>query len=298
MPSTTGPRIANSGLRPSERLLIAYFSYVFARTLRVAPLRDWGVSAAFGATALAGVLLPAGAERRLDSRFWSLVRDWVPAPLLLVAYWSADSHATLFRDGHLERSWIRLDRLLLEGWGVKHAIEWFGAGLPFLLELCYSLLYALPPVCVGILYLYRRRDGVDRFFFTLLLGALTTYALLPWFPTLAPRHAFPGEDLPAYLTLFRRLNLFLLDHADIGISVFPSGHVTVGFSAAFGMLLAMPERKSIGLGLAALAAAVTVVTMYGRYHYAVDGLAGIAISLLAWAVSAALYPSPPHGGQV
>jgi hypothetical protein len=111
------------------------------------------------------------------------------------------------------------------------------------LELCYGLLYAVAPISVGVLYLYRQRRRVDTFLSCLLLGTLITYLLLPYFPSLSPRVAFPGQDLPAYDTPFRRLNLWLLNNCDIRASVFPSGHVTLGFSAAFAMFVAMPERR-------------------------------------------------------
>jgi len=52
---------------------------------------------------------------------------------------------------------------------------------------------------------------------------------------------------------------------------FPSGHVTVGFSAAFAMLLALPEKRRIGWTLLAIALLVLVDTVYGRYHYLAMG---------------------------
>ena len=80
----------------------------------------------------------------------------------------------------------------------------------------------------------------------------------------------------------RQWNLWILSTADIHSSVFPSGHVTVAFSAAFAMLLAMPDRRRIGWMLMTIAALVLVDTVYGRYHYAADGLAGLAISATAF----------------
>jgi membrane-associated phospholipid phosphatase len=102
--------------------------------------------------------------------------------------------------------------------------------------------------------------------------------------------AFPGQDLPDFLTPCRHLNLWLLGKFDIHASVFPSGHVTLGFSAAFAMLLALPERRYIGWSLLALATGVAIATVYGRYHYVVDGLAGLGVSLAALAASVALKP--------
>jgi membrane-associated phospholipid phosphatase len=278
-------------LRSSEWLLLIYFFYaaIFSAYVGTRP----AALAWRGGLALAGaavLFLLARAESFTGSRFFSMVRDWLPAPLILAAYWAVDWFLPSVHAGRLEQSWIRLDRLVLDGWGARAAIESCGPLLPFLLELCYSLVYAVPPVAIGVFYFCRRRERVDRFLFTLLLGTLITYALLPHFPSLSPRVAFPGEDLPGVSSLFRSLNLWLLDNYDIRTSVFPSGHVTVAFSAAFAMLLALPEKRRAGWVLVVLASGVAIATVYGRYHYVVDVLAGLAVSLLASAASARLHP--------
>ena len=53
------------------------------------------------------------------------------------------------------------------------------------------------------------------------------------------------------------------------------------------MLLTIPERQRYGWSLVIYACSVAVATVYGRYHYAVDAVAGFGISLLA--LSAGLY---------
>jgi membrane-associated phospholipid phosphatase len=292
-PASTPDRQCRAGrLRSSEWLLLAYFLYASI----FSALFGAGASALVwrGGLTLAGaalVFLLARAEARSGSRFFSIVRDWLPAPLVLAAYWAVDWFLPPVQRHGWEHTWVRLDRLLLNGWGGRAVIESCGPVLPFLLELCYSLVYAIPPVCIGILYVLGRRARVDRFVFTLLLGTLTTYVLMPHFPSVGPRLLFIGEDLPAFSTVFRSLNVWLLDHFDIRASVFPSGHVTAAFSAAFSMLLALPEKRPVGWVLGALATAVAIATVYGRYHYAVDALAGLGVSLLACAVSARLHPA-------
>jgi membrane-associated phospholipid phosphatase len=50
------------------------------------------------------------------------------------------------------------------------------------------------------------------------------------------------------------------------------------------MFLILPERKRFGWGLLFYAFSVSIATVYGRYHYAVDVAAGFAVSLAAGAV--------------
>ena len=72
---------------------------------------------------------------------------------------------------------------------------------------------------------------------------------------------------------------------NVGIhsSVFPSAHVSAAFSCAWGLLIAMPDRRRYGRIVVAYAFLVAIATVYGRYHYATDALAGFAISFLAFA---------------
>jgi membrane-associated phospholipid phosphatase len=47
------------------------------------------------------------------------------------------------------------------------------------------------------------------------------------------------------------------------------------------MFLLVPERKAIGWVVLFYAASVSVATVYGRYHYSADVIAGFAVSLVA-----------------
>jgi membrane-associated phospholipid phosphatase len=111
------------------------------------------------------------------------------------------------------------------------------------------------------------------------VGTVAAYGLFPYFPSSPPRAVFPGMDLPSADTLVRRLNLFLVGDYGIHSSVFPSAHVSSAFSAAWALLMYLPERRRLGLGMLIYAFLVSMATVYGRYHYAVDALAGFGIGI-------------------
>ena len=177
--------------------------------------------------------------------------------------------------------WIAWDRLLLNDYHLRVAIETTGALFPTYLELCYVLVYAVGPVSIAALFWSRRRDHISRFWFAYMAGTLGAYALFPFFPSEPPRTVFAGADLPHIITLIRRLNLWILGGYGIHSSVFPSAHVSSAFSAAWGLLATIPEKKWVGSLMAAYAVSVAIATIYGRYHYAADAVAGFAVSLLA-----------------
>lgn len=210
---------------------------------------------------------------------FSVARDWLPLAFILLAYremgWFAlphESHALEFR-------WVVWDEELLRHGG-RAMVEFFGPVLPSILEIAYALVYTLAPFSVAALYLYRRRDLVDRFQVVVLLSVLLCYAQFPFWPSDPPRVFFFGEDLPSYDTIFRHLNLWMLGNYGIHTSVFPSAHVAGALSAAFGMRLVAPERKQLWRFLFVMAALIAAATVYGRYHYVADASAGAIIATL------------------
>ena len=88
--------------------------------------------------------------------------------------------------------------------------------------------------------------------------------------------------------MLRRFNLFLLDKATIHSGVFPSAHVSSAFAAAWAMSLVLPRRKGFAIGLLIYAVSVSIATVYGRYHYAADAIAGFGVSLIAALVALTL----------
>jgi membrane-associated phospholipid phosphatase len=270
-------------LRLSEWLLVIYFAYaaVLAQVLPVraaVPAITLGVNLAV----IAGFLLLAYAHSLRGRELLGVLRDWYPAPLMLLAYremgWFAPERHTF----ELERGWVVWDKILLNEWGLKGAIESLGPVLPSILEISYSLVYAIAPFSLAMLYAYRRRERVDRFLTVFLLGILISYSLFPYFPSEPPRTVFPGEDFPSVNTIFRKFNWSLLGGYGIHTSVFPSAHVSGAFAGAFAMLRLLPESRWVGRMLTVLAVLIATATVYGRYHYAADAVAGFAVAVAAY----------------
>jgi membrane-associated phospholipid phosphatase len=138
---------------------------------------------------------------------------------------------------------------------------------------------------VAVFYHHRKRERLDDAYSILLFGTLTTYALYPFFPSEPPRSVFPTADLPMMSSL-RLLNLWIVGGYGIHTSVFPSGHSAAAFSAAFAVMKLLPEKPWPGRILLILAILIALATVYGRYHFAADTVAGLFMALLALAVTA------------
>lgn len=267
-------------LRPAEWVLVIHFVYVSV----VAPFYPLRPQVAFlppliAATVFVTFAALAAAGHRTGYRVFPIARDLLAMAFTLTAYREMDWFTPAHRDHHLELGWIQWDRWLLYDAGFQHAIEAAGSALPSLLELCYLVVYAVAPFSVAVVYALNKEERAGTVLFFYLLSTLLAYACFPYFPSEPPRTVFPGQDLPQIANWVRRSNLLVVGGYGIHSSVFPSAHVSSAFGAAFGMCYALPERPWWGRGLLIYACLVTLATVYGRYHYAVDAVGGVVTSL-------------------
>jgi len=277
-------------VRRSEWVILGFLVYAVAlgALLPVAPsVRDLVMLCNVAILAAYSTLIAL--DQAKPALAFSAARDVVSLALILLAYremgWFAQPHL----DHALEASWVTWDRLVLRG-GARAVIESIGPVIPSILEISYALVYALAPFAIAMLWVYGRREKVDQFLFVFAAAVLLCYAQFPFWPSDPPRVVFLGQDLPTYLTVFRRFNLWMLGNYGIHTSVFPSAHVAGAFAAAFGALRALPERRWVGRFLLVMASLIAIATVYGRYHYLSDAVAGLSVALVAFTITA-------HRGQ-
>jgi len=272
-------------VRRSEWVILGFLVYAIAlgTVLPVAPSVRHLVTL-LNVAILAAYTVLIVFDRTKPALAFRATRDAVSLALIVLAYremgWFAQPHLS----HTLEASWVVWDRAVLHG-GAKAGIELIGPVIPSILEISYALVYTLAPFAMAMLYVYRRREKVDQFLFVFALGVLLCYVQFPFWPSDPPRVVFLGEDLPSYETVFRRFNLWMLGNYGIHTSVFPSAHVAGAFASAFGALRALPERRWLGRFLLVMASLIAIGTIYGRYHYLADAVAGVLVALVALAIS-------------
>ena len=221
------------------------------------------------------------AQRWPPSRTVIIVRDWAPAALILLAYKEMGWLAVPQTSFAFENYWVQWDRRLLTDWGLKASIEAGGPLIPGFLEFCYLMVYLVIPAALAAVYWHGEREHIERLTLPLFIACLCTYGLFPFFPSDTPRRVFPDDLVPSFQTVFRQVNWWLCEGAGIHTSVFPSGHVSSGIACAFGLRRAVPQARRTFWLFALLAAGIFLATIYGRYHYAIDSVAGAAVSALA-----------------
>jgi membrane-associated phospholipid phosphatase len=279
-----------SRLSFAEQVALGFFAYITlaAFGFDLAP-RDRWVIVALNTVAVATMVALSRDSRQ--TRWLATARDWLPALLILVAYRESGLLLKPDPSHRLDYLFIQWDRLLLKN-GIVQAVLY--AGAPWLqryLEFAYLLCYPLVPLGVAAIYFASRRAklnapaappgrrAIDDFWATVLLATLFCYAVYPFFPLTPPRVLFRDVPGPHIEPLLRKWNFWLLDHYSVQACIFPSGHVAAVTAVA---LAVWKHARRVGALFLFLAASIAVATVYGRYHYAVDAVAGALVGVAAY----------------
>jgi membrane-associated phospholipid phosphatase len=126
----------------------------------------------------------------------------------------------------------------------------------------------------------------DKFWTAVLLATLFCYAIYPLFPLTPPRVLFNDVPGPPVAPLLRHMNLWILDRLSVQACVFPSGHTAAVTAMALAVRACMPR---LGILFCIAALSVAAATVYGRYHYAADAVAGVCVGVVGFAVSSRIH---------
>jgi membrane-associated phospholipid phosphatase len=124
--------------------------------------------------------------------------------------------------------------------------------------------------------------AMDDFWAAVLTATLFCYAVYPFLPLTPPRVLFADVPGPHVAPLLRHWNFWLLDHYSVQACLFPSGHVAAVTAVALAVRKHAPR---LGAWFLFLAASVALATVYGRYHYAADAVAGALVGAAAYEIS-------------
>lgn len=222
------------------------------------------------------IFFARGLPRLLPPLAVSVMRDWLPAALVLVVYWQAG--AFFLRTDHwlqdgLERLDERIAGPFLRWVARRRARAWIAAWF----ESAYLLCYPMVPMSLGALYGLRMGSHADYFWTVVLIPTYVSYGMLPFLQTLPPRMLDEPWLTPLADNPVRRLNLWLLRNASIHANTFPSAHVAASTAAALAVARLAPW--TVGLMFLAIAVGIGFGTFAGRYHYAADAIAGAGLAV-------------------
>jgi membrane-associated phospholipid phosphatase len=246
---------------------VPYFIFITAAALIAGDLpRSSRILAAGSAGLGLALALTAG----LTEAFWlrSLV---LPAIVLLIAYRAS---GFLWRGPMfgIEAKLAAADHAL----GIPALVRSTPPLLAEFLEFAYFGVYPIIPIALALHLMYSPAPDADLFWTVVLVTDYVCFAMLPFIQTRPPRALETSHPWAARL---RGVNLRILNHASIRMNTVPSGHAAEALAAALLVLAAPPVLVA---AMFAAAAAISVGAVLGRYHYAIDIIAGWVTALGVW----------------
>ncbi len=204
------------------------------------------------------------------------LRDWVsPALAILAGYYV--SGLFFVRPTPWFEAWlVEWDRRLLGDPATRFA-DW---PRPFLayLDVLYIGCFLLVPAGFAVLALTGRAAEANHYWTMVIaaeLGSFLPLAVLqsrpPWM--IERKAVLPDRSVHHAASL-------MVENLTIRANTFPSGHVAGSLAVALAVIGVMPGA---GLLFLALAASIALACVVGRYHFIIDVVAGVALTLVIWA---------------
>jgi len=281
----TGLRLALRRLQPADRMVLAYFALMcVVETVWFAqiPQAWWLIT-----LHVAGAALVLYATRFTARPVW-IFRYWCPLLYVACCYREMAMLIAAIRHARLDQTLADLDFAI---WGVNPTVwleRFYSPALTEFLQIIYTLFV---PVVLFVPWLMWRRGMYKEFrymSFLLATGFLVSYLGYILVPAHGPRYLLehlqnaPLKGLWLFDSMQSTLNRLESDHYDC----FPSGHTEI-------TLLAFWLSRSVSRGLFRAYFFYTIcivfATVYLRYHYTVDLLAGVLVALVLILTAPAMY---------
>lgn len=283
MVAGTAEPVSPAGRMPAgwwlvDKIIVTYFAGAAALILAYygrVPHAGWLILAHF-----AGIALIAFYASHPDAPEALVFRHWYPLPFVASCYKVMSLIIPAVRGRDYDVALARIDYAI---WGAHPSVWLERITFPWLTEIL-QLLYALFIPCVlavaGLLWARRRYAEFRLYAIVISLGYLLSYLGYLAVPARGPRfllNALQTHELSGLL-LFEAVRRLLDVLESAHYDCFPSGHTAL-------TMLAWWYSQWLSRGLFYLYSFYTLsivfATVYLRYHYTVDILAG---AILAWAI--------------
>ena len=215
------------------------------------------------------------------------VRDWLPLVAVPFLYVELRWIIPVIGAAHRDATVIAWERLLFpSNPSATLAIRLPSLPLSEALHLAYALYYPLIGIPPMLLFFTGARRKLAATTLALVIVYAICFLVYPLFPVDGPRYLLGPAHAPD--GPIRSYVLSLLERGSSRGTAFPSSHVAASVTAA---LCALQHQRRLGILAAVVAAGLTVATVYGGFHYAVDALAGLLLGVAAWLLSLVIWRS-------
>ena len=159
---------------------------------------------------------------------------------------------------------------------------WLGDMFPSILlseylHFCYFCYILLIPAVGGYWYFRGKRTAFRELLFLLAVTYYSSFLFFILYPVDSPYYLFIKLGEPAANGPFYKLVHFISERGGARGGAFPSLHVS---ASTVLLLTVLHSQRRLGCFLLPVVGGIYVATLYGRFHYALDVVAGVVFGTL------------------
>jgi len=233
---------------------------------------------------IASVISVRAIDTHIEKNWFTLFRDWLVLLLLIILYMEHSTLIPQINPYDVDDLLIGADRFLMAGHDPTVFMERFTCPiLTEILQIMYASFYFLPAALCFLLYVRGNKIAFHVSASAILIGFYISYIGYYLFPAIGPRFTLNHvQSIPLDgLLTFHFLRSTLDQVGGIARDCFPSGHALV---SVLTVLLAGRYYRPFAKIALAWTMLLLISTVYLRYHYFVDIIAGIALAVAVHAL--------------
>jgi membrane-associated phospholipid phosphatase len=227
---------------------------------------------------IASVISIRAIDIRIEREWFTIFRDWFVL-LLIIMYMEHNTLIPQVNPYDVDDLLIRADRFLFAGHDPTVLMERFTYPIfTEILQITYASFYFLPVALCFLLYVRRNKIAFHVSASAILIGFYISYIGYYLSPAIGPRFTLNHvQSIPLDgLLTFHFLRSTLDQVGGITRDCYPSGHALV---SVLTVLLARRYYRPFAKIALAWTMLLLISTVYLRYHYFVDIIAGIALAV-------------------
>ena len=277
-------------LRPTEAIHCAALAVLAGLAVLLWPRLEEPVAMEAGYAGLAlfvGVMIWLSPREDRLPPVATFVVDFYPAAFLPLLFNTLEPLIQALRGGPRDEWLIATDRFLF---GVDVTVWAQRLVRPWLNDVFYGFYstYYFIALTLGLVLWRRSRPEARRFVFTLMVVYYVSWTGYFIIPALGPRFAQAAEYTVSLTTtpMARAINDTINNMEKTKFDVFPSGHTMISMTV---LIVAWRRARDVFWVLLPIATGLVISTVYCRYHYVIDVIAGTTLAFLTVPVGDGIY---------
>jgi membrane-associated phospholipid phosphatase len=204
-------------------------------------------------------------------------RNWYPVFLMPFLYKEVEVLAGYIGDWGLTRPVQQLEVAIFGGHPSIYLSEVIDSVfLSEYLHFCYLSHVLMVPAIAGYFYAIQNRAAFHELLLLFTVNCLVSYFFFSLYPVDSPFYLFASLDAKFSGYPFYDLVHYVADRGGARGGAFPSCHVSV---TTVVWLVLWKWKRAAAVGLLPIMSGLVFATVYGRFHYVLDVLAGFFVAM-------------------